>query len=253
MVYLVHHLGRSGHDGLIAHETASAQRVLRAAEQAGIRRMVYLGAPVPSGPGSPHIQARLATGRVLRGGGVSTIELQAGMIIGAGSQSWLIVRDLALRLPVMVLPQWLTHQSEPIAIADVVMAITRCLSHDTTESLCLPLPGPEQLSARAVLERIAAQVGIAPLMIPVPVLTPSLSSHWIRLVTRADYGIARQLVDGLLNDFIATTPTFWDQFPELSPTPLDAAIAEALQHTTHMPAWQRRWESLVRRVARKSG
>jgi uncharacterized protein YbjT (DUF2867 family) len=251
LVYLVHQMRGHG-DDLVAEERASGERVRRIAEATGVERIVYLGGPRPiGGAPSAHLAARLATGEVLRGGPISTIELQAGMIIGVGSESWLIVRDLALRLPIMVLPRWLSRRSQPIGIDDVVSAIVRSVTYETRDSLCLPLPGPETLSAREVLLRIAATQGMRPVMVPVPVLTPSLSSHWIRWVTRADYGIARQLVDGLTCDLVAADPDFWSLCPDLPRTPLDDAIRAALAEEpfARLPAWQRRWERLARALS----
>lgn len=249
LVFLVHQMRGHGAD-LLAAERDTAARVRSAAERAGLRRIVYLGGPRPSGQVSDHLSARLETGRVLRSGRVSTIELQAAMIIGPGSESWLIVRDLALRLPLMILPSWLARVSQPIGIGDVVDALVRSLALGGSASRCLPLPGPETLSAREILLRIAAAGGTRPLMVPVPVLTPSLSSHWIRLVTRADYEIARQLVDGLTSDLIADPDDFWRANPDLHPTPLDDVIAAALASEPAMPRWQRSWESGVRRISR---
>ena len=250
LVYLVHQMRRDGGD-LLESERQSALRVRLAAERAGVRRVVYLGGPTPDGHVSHHLEARLETGRVLRSGDVSTIELQAGMIIGVGSESWLIVRDLALRLPVMILPSWLNRRSQPVGIHDVVRAIVASLDLTDTGSRCLALPGPEVLTAREILERVASQVGIRPVMIPVPVLTPSLSSHWIRWVTRADYTIARQLVDGLTSDLIAGVESIWTQVPDLEPTSLDDVIARTLadEPIADMPTVERYWESVVQSVA----
>lgn len=227
-VYLVHRM-RADVDDLEGTEARSARHVIDAADRAGLQRLVYLGGPEPSGEASHHLRARLRTGEVLRSGTTSCIELRAGMVVGAGSESWLIVRDLALRLPVMVLPRWLSRRSEPIALDDVLLALHNALFLDDEGSHVYDLPGPEVLSGRQILERIAARVGIRTVMIPVPVLTPSLSSHWIRLVTRADYGVARQLVDGLTCDLVATGPTFWDRCPDLPRTSFDDAVRRALQ------------------------
>lgn len=253
LVYLVHQMRAHG-DDLLASERAAALRVRDAAERAGLRRIVYLGGPKPPGVPSAHLAARLATGEVLRSGRVSTIELQAGMIIGVGSESWLIVRDLALRLPVMVLPAWLKNRSEPVYIDDVVRGIVAALDLPDTGSACLSLPGPEAVAARALMTRVASHNGTRPLMIPVPILTPSLSSGWIRLVTRADFEIARQLVDGLTTDLLASPNTLWARCPELQRTPLDDAIRLALtgEPLDAMPSWQRRWERLARMVARRA-
>jgi uncharacterized protein YbjT (DUF2867 family) len=251
LVYLVHQMrGDTAHLG--ATETLAAGRVAHAAEHAGLRRIVYLGGPKPTGTPSPHLAARLATGETLRRGRVPTVELRAGMVIGAGSESWTIVRDLALRLPFMVLPSWLERRSEPLAIDDVVSALVRAIDLPIDGSLALDLPGPEAISGRDLLRRIAQQAGFRATMVNVPLLTPSLSSHWIRLVTRADYGIARQLVAGLTADLVCEGPTLWDRCPDLTRTPLDEAIRTALaqEPAAAIGPVGRAWEAIVARVAR---
>lgn len=250
VVYLVHQMC-SDSDDLEALEARSAQNVAEAAAAAGVSRIVYLGGPKPTGPASKHLRARLATGEALRAGTVPTIELRAGMIIGAQSESWLIVRDLALRLPIMILPSWLSSRSQPIGIDDVISALTHSLSLPTEEVGCYDLPGPETLTARRILERVAAHAGIRPVMLPVPVLTPSLSSHWIRLVTRADFTIARKLVDGLTDDLVSSGDDFWAIAPGLRPTPVDEAIRRALAEET--PDQLGRLGSLLERFSRIVG
>jgi uncharacterized protein YbjT (DUF2867 family) len=231
VVYLVHQM-RSESSDLEALEVRSARHVAEAAARAGVSRIVYLGGPSPEGPASKHLRARLATGDTFRAGTVPTVELRAGMIIGAHSESWLIVRDLALRLPVMILPSWLSSRSQPIGIDDVVAALSYSLQMPEEQVGCYDLPGPETLTARRILERVSAHAGIRPVMIPVPVLSPSLSSHWIRLVTRADITVARKLIDGLIDDLVASGQGFWSIAPDLQRTPLDEAIRRALSEET---------------------
>ena len=249
LIYLVHQM-RADTPDLLAHERASAHRVREAAERAGVRRIVYLGGPEPQGEPSHHLAARLATGEALRSSStVSCVELRAGMIIGVGSESWLICRDLAHRLPFMVLPSWLNTRSQPIGIRDVVRALDRALDLELDQSLALALPGPETLTARAILERIAAQAGIRPVMVPIPFLTPRVSSLWLRFVTRADYGIACQLVDGLTQDLVAEGDGFWAHAPDIERTPLDDAIRETLEHEPGLSLTDRVWERVARTVA----
>lgn len=132
------------------------------------------------------------------------------MIIGHGSLSWLIVRDLAARLPWMVLPRWLESRTEPVAVADVVTALVRALDVPLERSASLDLPGPVRLTGRAILERTARLLGLAhPRMIEVPLLSPRLSSQWLRLVTRADWSVARELVAGLATDVLARDDVGW--------------------------------------------
>jgi len=248
IVYLVHQM-RERDRNLVLLERQSATRVRKAAERAGVRRIVYLGGPVPAGAASEHLVARLQTGEALRAGSLSTIELRAGMIIGAKSQSWLIVRDLALRLPVMVLPQWLRSRSQPIGVDDVVAALVHAIRIDSDRSAFYDLPGPEILDGRQILERVGGSVGMKPIMIPVPVLTPRLSSYWLWLVTRADYGIARKLVSGLLSDLVSEDDGFWAIAPHLRRTPLDEAIRRALDAEASEP--MARFPALVEKTIRK--
>lgn len=248
LIYLVHGM-RQGVGDLVGHERRCAERVARAAEAAGVQRIVYLGAPAPDGPASPHLRARLATGEILRTSAVPTYELRASMIIGAGSQSWLIVRDLAHRLPVMILPKWLETRSQPVAIDDVVTALVAALDLDGPSEV-LDVPGPEVLTAREILDRVARLAGVNPIMVPFPLLSPQLSSHWIRWFTRADQTIARQLVDGLLHDLVAPDDGIWRRCPELPRTPIDVAIQQALDEEPTLPRRQRALERLARSVAR---
>lgn len=252
LVYLVHQMV-DHREGLLEHEAASAARVRDAAARAGLERVVYLGGPRPTGgPPSPHLEARLRTGEVLRGGTVSTIELRAGMIVGHGSESYAICRDLALRLPVMVLPAWLRTRSQPIAIDDVVFALAHALELPLDGSAAFDLPGPEVLSARQILERIAAARGIRPVMVPVPVLTTGLSSHWLRFVSRANFDVARQLVAGLTHDLVAADDGYWSHAPGHERVPFDAAVASALAREGRSGSAAQSWEDLVRRVARRA-
>ena len=250
VVYLVHGMRSSGQD-LENYEAQCARAVLAAAEEAGVRRIVYLGGPAPSGAASKHLAARLQTGEILRSGSVSTVELRASMIVGPGSESWLIVRDLALRLPVMVLPRWLDNRSQPIGIDDIVWAISHAISLPREQAGWYDLPGPEALSGRQILVRIAAQVGSKPLMIGIPLLTPSLSSHWIRLVTRADYAVARKLVDGLTCDLVAPDDGFWSIAPDHERVPFDTAVKRALaaEAPHSMSRVGQRLERIVRRLS----
>jgi uncharacterized protein YbjT (DUF2867 family) len=150
------------------------------------------------------------------------------MIIGAGSASWTIVRDLAARLPAMVLPAWLAHRSEPVALDDVVAALAAGGSLELPRSTWWDLPGPEALSGREILLRVAAVMGRRPILFRVPLVTPRLSSHWIRLVTRADYRLARELVEGLTSDLLATRPGFWSAAGLPPPLALEEAALRAL-------------------------
>jgi uncharacterized protein YbjT (DUF2867 family) len=232
-------------------EEREAKVFLRAAEKQGVKRIVYLGGIRPQGKPSRHLRSRARTGEVLRGGSVSTVELQATMVIGAGSESWRMVRDLATRLPVMLLPRWLDSRSQPIYIDDVTAALRHALTLEQQGSQAYPLPGPETLSARDILLRTAELQGLKPRMFGVPVITPKLSSYWIALVTRANQKIARQLVEGLRSDLVAPDQGFWQLFPEHHRVPFDEAARRALRaEADSLSLRSRLTEWLIHRVSR---
>lgn len=207
-LYLVHGIGEGDDYG--RREALTARTFADAAAAAGVRRLVYLGGVAPAGEASDHLRARLDVGEALRAGAVPTIELRASMIIGHGSASWQIVRDLAARLPAMILPRWLRSRTEPVAIDDVVIALTRALDLALDGSACFDIPGPEALSGREILAAAAAALGRRrPPMIDVPLLTPRLSSLWLLLVTRARGSIARELIAGLTDDVLARDDRYW--------------------------------------------
>lgn len=208
-LYLVHGVG-AGAD-YDRQEVLAASTFSRAAGGAGVERIVYLGGVASAGAGSKHLRSRLEVGEALRSGPVKTIELRASMIVGAGSLSWLIVRDLAARLPVMVLPRWLKSRTQPVAIDDVVIALVRALDLPLDASSWFDVPGPDTLSGKEILEETARVMGLGPpRTIRVPLLSPRLSSLWVRFVTRARWSVAREVVLGLSEDLLARDDRFWE-------------------------------------------
>lgn len=222
-LYLVHGMGEGGdyHE----REVEAARTFASAAGRAGVRRIVYLGGVAPGGEGgSEHLRSRRDVGEALRAGPVTTVELRASMIVGHGSLSWLMVRDLAARLPFMVLPTWLKSRTQPVAVSDVLRALVSALTIEVTESTWFDIPGPETLSGKEILERSAEVMGLGrPSMVEVPLLTPRLSSLWVRFVTRAEWSVAREVVVGLTEDLLAADERFW----ELAGHPPRVPFAEA--------------------------
>ena len=208
-LYLVHGIGEGG--DYHRHEVRAAATFSKAAAAAGVERIVYLGGVAPMGTGSDHLRSRLDVGAALRSGPVKTIELRASMIVGHGSLSWLIVRDLAARLPFMLLPRWLKARTQPVAIDDVVVALVRALELPLAASAWFDIPGPVTLSGKEILQETARVMGLRhPRMIEVPLLSPRLSSQWVRFVTRAEWSVAREVVTGLTEDLLARDDRFWD-------------------------------------------
>lgn len=251
ILYLVHSMGDG--PGYAEREEAAARALAAAANEVGAARIVYLGGPQPPGAPSRHLSSRLRTGEVLREGFASTIELRAGMIMGAGSESWRITRDLATRLPVMLLPAWLRNKCEPIAIDDVAAALIHALDAPDELAGAWDLPGPERMTYAEALFRVAEQGGTRPIAIPVPLLTPKLSSHWLRLVTRADMLVARELVEGLAHDLVAYGDGYFANMAGFARTPFDVGARRALEaEALTLPLSSRFFESLLKRVARRA-
>ncbi len=224
--YLVHAMGAG--PGYERRELEQARAFAAAAAEAGTRRVIYLGGPAPAHP-SPHLRSRLAVGEVLRAGPAPALELRASMIVGHGSTSWRIVRDLATRLPIMLLPEWTRSRSQPVAIDDVVGALAGALALPPCGSRVLELPGPEALSVRQLLERVAGALGRRPRMLRVPLLSPRLSAHWLRFVSGAPSSVAEELVLGLEGDLLMTSSAAWAELGVPAVTPFDAAVARALE------------------------
>jgi uncharacterized protein YbjT (DUF2867 family)/membrane protease YdiL (CAAX protease family) len=240
-LYLIHGMASHAED-FRRTEIQQAETFAKTAAKAGVRRIVYLGGVAAPADASEHLRSREEVGEVLRAGDVPTIELRASMIVGDGSLSWLIVRDLTARLPVMVLPSWLRSRTEPVSIEDVTIALVRSLELDLPQSAWFDVPGPEVLSGREILERTATALGVRkPLMIQVPFLSPKLSSHWVRFVTRAEWSVAREVVVGLKTDLIAHDDRFWSLIEHPKRKNFDSAARTAIQDERRAPPLQGFW------------
>jgi uncharacterized protein YbjT (DUF2867 family) len=240
--YLVHGVGETSDYG--RRERGEALDFRAAAQRAGVARVVYLGGVAPAGEPSRHLGSRLATGEILREGPVSTVELRAAMVVGAGGSSWAIVQQLAERLPAMALPRWLRNRSAPVSIEDTVVALLAGLDLADGWSGWLDVPGPEVISHRDLLRLVAGRLGNHPLLLDVPVVTPRLSSYWIGLVTAAPLSLARELVEGLRSDLLPADDGIWRLLAEHRRVPLveaiDRALADGKSEGTPTPAMTER-------------
>ncbi|MCU0698667.1 MAG: NAD(P)H-binding protein [Myxococcaceae bacterium] len=237
--FLVHGMG-GGQADYAAHEAESARVFAEVAAAQGVERIVYLGGVAPAHEPSVHLKSRLTVGEVLRAGRVPTLELRASMIVGAGSASFKLVRDLSFRLPAMVLPKWTRSSTCPVAIDDVVRALVAARDVPLPESAWFDLPGPESLTGAEVLFRLVALQGRAVPAVPVPLLSPSLSSWWLKLVTGADFSLARELVLGFTSDLLPRDDRYWQLIGAPPRLPFDEAARRALT--------QERTEASVRGV-----
>lgn len=201
--YLVHSMDR-GH-GFADADAAAARTFAAAAQEARVSRILYLGGlgDDASTTLSSHLRSRQEVGRILATGGIPVTELRAGVILGSGSASFEILRYLTDRLPVMITPRWVSTPAQPIAIRDVLAYLVGCLDEPATAGQVLEIGGPDVLSYRRLMEIYAEEAGLRRrIVIPVPVLTPRLSSYWIHLVTPAPASLARPLAEGLRNPVV---------------------------------------------------
>ncbi len=226
--FLVHGMGANQAD-YAAKERRSASEFAAAAEVAGCKRVLYLGGVAPASNPSEHLKSRLDVGEILRAGAVPTLELRASMIVGYGSASWQIVRDITLRLPAMLLPKWTLSRTSPIAVQDVVVALVRGLSVPLSKSEWYDIPGPEVLSGADIMRRLAALRGRRVVALKVPFLSVSVSSWWLRLVARTDFHLARELVLGFSNDLLPRDARYWDEISYHPQWSFDEAARFALK------------------------
>ncbi|MEU3844287.1 SDR family oxidoreductase [Streptomyces sp. NPDC028635] len=245
--YLVHALG-SGRDFERA-DRAAAGVFGEQARRAGVRRLVYLGGLTPHGVPearlSPHLRSRAEVGRILLGSGVPTAVLRAAVVIGSGSASFEMLRYLTERLPVMVTPRWVHTRIQPIAVRDVLRILVGCAGLPQDVSRTFDIGGPDVLTYLEMMQGYAAVAGLPRrLVVPVPVLTPGLSSHWVGLVTPVPASIARPLTESLRHEVVCRENDIerYVPCPPGHPLRFDRAVALALERVREAQV-STRWSS----------
>jgi uncharacterized protein YbjT (DUF2867 family) len=198
--YLLHSMGAG--KGFKKREEDCARNFSNWVEAARVGRVVYLGGLVPDGELSEHLESREGVNRILRSGSIPVTTLKASIIVGSGSASFEMIRDLSEKLPVMLTPKWTRTRCQPIAIRNVIYYLTGCLDSDETVGGEFDIGGPDVLTYRDLLSIYAEKRGLRRFLIPVPFLTPRLSSHWLRLVTSTTMGLAKSLVESLENETV---------------------------------------------------
>ncbi|MFN9368502.1 MAG: SDR family oxidoreductase [Planctomycetia bacterium] len=225
--WLVHSM-ESGVDFERADRLA-AERFATAARETGVGRIVYLGGlGADDDRLSAHLRSRHEVGAILRADGHDVVEFRASIIIGAGSFSFDLVRTLVERLPVMICPAWLATPTQPIAIGDVVAYLAAALDLPPAGPRIFEIGGPDKVSYGAIMREYARQRGLTRLLIPVPVLTPRLSSLWLKLVTPRYSKVGRKLIDGLKNPTVVTNEAALREFA-IRPRNLATAVRDAMQ------------------------
>ncbi len=213
--YLVHSMNPGTRD-FAKTDRRAAQNMARAAARAGVGRIIYLGGLGEDGPElSEHLRSRREVARILQSGAVPTTFLRAGVILGSGSASFEVLRYLVDRLPVMVTPRWVDTPCQPIAVRNVLGYLEGCLVNDETMGRTLDICGPDVLTYRSLMEIYAQEAGLPRRRIlPVPLLTPRLSSLWIHLITPVPSALARPLVEGLRTPVLCLDNRIRDMIPQ---------------------------------------
>jgi uncharacterized protein YbjT (DUF2867 family) len=223
--YLVHSLGAADFE---AEDLKAAETTAQAAERAGVKQLVYLGGLGDDSPDlSAHLRSRRETGRRLASTSVPVTTLRAAMVIGRNSAAFETIVSLVDRLPAMVTPRWVSTRTQPIALDDVVAYLAGVCGREEAFGQELDAGGPEVMTYREMMERIAVLRSKRPFIVEVPVLTPYLSSLWLHVVTPVKAGIARPLIEGLRNETVARDERIRELVP-IEPTPFDVAVREVL-------------------------
>ena len=233
--YLIHSMGRGGEGEFEERERRSAENFARMAEREGIDRLVYLGG-LGDRPQSRHLRSRQRTAEILRDAGPPLTYFRAGMVVGAGSASYRTLRYLVQRLPAMIGPAWLERPTQPIGIDDVIAYLAAAPDVPASEGREIQIGGPDVLSYGDMIDLMADALGAyrRP-RIPVPLLTPWLSSLWIGLVTPVDAGVARPLVESLSTPTVVTDDAGAALF-EIDPISFTDALRRALEEDPEMRA-----------------
>ena len=199
--YLVHSMA-AGSD-FAKLDIEAAKNFAAAAAEAGVKRVVYLGGLIPADPRSAHLKSRAETGDVLRHGAAPVTEIRAGMIVGPGSAAYEIIRDLVNYLPIMITPRWVQSRSTPIALDNLLDYLVGVARMPEAAGKIYDVGGPETLTYEQLMRQYGDIKGKRFWLLTLPVLTPRLSSYWLKLVTAVPTNIARALIDGLEHDVIA--------------------------------------------------
>ena len=240
--YLVHSMGSGG--AFETQDRQAARHFAEAACEAGIRRLIYLGGLGDSRHAlSPHLRSRQEVGDILRSSGVQTIEFRASIVIGSGSLSFELIRALVERLPIMTTPRWVSVPAQPIAVADLLDYLIAALDLPDDGHHTFEIGGADQMSYGDLMREYARQRGLRRIMIPVPVLTPWLSSRWLGLVTPVYARIGRILIESIKHPTVVHDDAALRVFA-VRPKNAREAVASALRNEEQAFA-QTRWSDAL--------
>jgi uncharacterized protein YbjT (DUF2867 family) len=227
--YLVHSMNAKNDFERL--ECEAAKNFAQAAVENKIKRIIYLGAlgSEKEGALSPHLQSRKKVGNILRASGVQVIEFQASIILGAGSLSYEMIRALSEKLLVMIMPKWVSVKAQPIGIKDVLEYLIQSIDLKVAENEIYEIGGPDQVSYKELIQEYSRQRGLKRFLIPVPVLTPWLSSLWLALVTPVYAQVGKKLILSIKNPTLVKDNRAMKVFNSIKPMRFSQAIAIALK------------------------
>lgn len=224
--YLIHSMGSSG--SFEENDRQSALNFAAAAKQEGVERIIYLGGLGNDNETlSPHLRSRQEVGRILGDSGIAVLEFRASIVIGSGSLSFEMIRSLVERLPIMITPKWVSSPAQPIAIDDLLAYLIAALHLPVSAYRIYEIGGADQVSYADIMRAYARERGMRIRMIPVPVLTPFLSSLWLGLVTPLYARIGRKLIESIVHSTVVRDHTALEIF-DIRPVGIDEAVRKAL-------------------------
>jgi uncharacterized protein YbjT (DUF2867 family) len=230
-VYLVHSMmpaARLTQGSFRDMDLICADNFARAARKAGVEQIVYLGGLIPQGVGlSAHLESRLEVERTLGAHGVPVTTLRAGLILGRGGSSFLMMARLVRRLPVMVSPRWAESATQPVALADIVALLRFVLGNEATYGHTFDVGGPEVMTYRSMMKRTAAVLGVKRRILPLPIIPRSLSRLWVSVITGAPRELVSPLIESLGHPMVARDRELMDR-AGMAGTPFDDAVRDAL-------------------------
>lgn len=225
--YLIHSLSNENYKDL---DKISAQNFLDIAQECNVKRVIYLGGlGVKNDSTSTHLLSRIETGEILSSSSsVQTIWLRAGVIIGSGSASFEIIRNLTEKLPIMTTPRWVDTKAQPIAVEDVLEYLHSSLYLQESKNLMIDI-GSEQLSYKEMMEKTAKALDLKRMLIPLPFMSINISSYWLNLFTPVPFSIAKALIEGLKSEVVIQNDNAKKYFPNIKPISYESAVKNAIK------------------------
>ncbi len=240
--YLIHSMGSA--KGFSETDRTAAENFAEACRRAGVHKIIYLGGLGDTRQElSEHLQSRQEVGRILRQSGVNTVEFRASIVLGSGSLSFELIRSLTEKLPVMIMPRWVKIRAQPIAVDDLLSYLIEALYLEIDHSTVFEIGGSDQLSYYDLMKEYAGQRGLKRLMIPVPVLTPYLSSLWLGLVTPVYARIGKKLIESIVHPTVVSDDSAKRYF-SIKPKSAKGAIRLAL-HNEDKEFAETRWSDAL--------